>query len=450
MSVKQMHRGKRIFIWVMAFLFCIIASASIPIFTFSSIFKKKIDETESEWHKVRVADSSLYSDNGYIDYANEVFLDDVTHPDMKEMGLYWAKWDSASEKVVLVDADSKEGAQLVDPTKPTNIFVHGMLTNGNTWQEVFYLNKSSEDPTEFNITTEHVSLIYLWLLEGWNVGVFHYNRFAAESAPTPIEAKIWAIDGKEGMRIKHADDTYTENVTEYSIAEHFVAEYLRAMNLLPESMGNEEIRISAHSMGGELMTVSIFLLTEVASARQLSYDKLPNRYSMLDPYFCVNIDIDGERIYIGPSDITIRWSGKGLYRNNTGYALLECLKDITANGICVDYYTNRESTLRIAMPEDITSTLKEMCVYVITDPNYSSYNKGYVVMFNGHNGIRDWYYCSIRGDMVKNGDENSLFTVAASAKTPTSIIMAQKGMAFIMSEGARTVHPNDDVFVTLD
>lgn len=441
MSVKRSNKTK-IATLILAFIFCAIACASIP----ALIFDKKIRASENRWHKVRVADSSLYSDNGYIDYASEVFLDDVTYPDMKEMGLYWTKWDNANSKVVEIDADSAEGATLIDPAKPTIIFVHGMLTDGHYQQEKFYLSTKSEDPSEFGITEEHVSLMHLWQLEGWNVGLFHYNRFASESAPTPIEAKVWGINGPEGMRIRHNDGSYTHDVSKYSLAEHFVAEYLRAMNLLPETMGNEEIRIAAHSMGGELLTAGIFLLTEVSSAGQLAKTKLPDRYSMLDPYFCVNLEVNGSMVYLGPTDITIRWSNKPLYKNNTGYTLIECVKDLVANGIAIDYYTHKESTLKLGMPEDITASLKELCVYVLTNPDYGSYGKGYSLMSNGHNGVRDWYYCSIRGNMVKNSDETSIFAVAASAKTPTAVIAAQKGMAFRITSGARTVNSNDDIF----
>lgn len=449
MSLKRINNPTKILTLVLAFVFCLIASASTTFFIADSVYKKKISATEAEWHKIRVADSALYSDKGYVDYAKEVYLDDVTYPDMKEMGLYWTEWDEVSSKTVLKDADSYEGAALVDPAKPTIIFVHGMLTNGHTDMEQFYLNFSSGYPAEFGLTTEHVSLCHLWLLEGWNVGIFHYNRFASEPMPTPIEAKVWATDGPEGMRIRHADDTCSPDVSKYSLAEHFVGEYLRAMNLLPETMGDNEIRIAAHSMGGEVMTAGIFLLTEVASAGQLTQKRLPDRYSMLDPYFSVNINVDGSWQYIGPTDITIRWSGKGLYLNNTGYTLIECLKDITANGIAVDYYTHKESTLKMSMPDDLTASLKEMCVYVIVNPDYASYGKGYKVLSNGHNGVRDWYYCSIRGNMVLNGDDTSAFRFAASAKTPTSVILAQKGTAFTMSKGAKTVHPNDDVFIPL-
>lgn len=441
-----MSNKKKVFVLILAFIFCAIASAAIPSFLLTNYYNKEIKESKTKWQKVRVADPILYSDNGYIDYANEVYLDDETYPDLKEMGMFWAKWDDANEKVILHDADSDEGAKLVDADKPTIIFIHGMLLDGHYQQEMFYLSPRATDTTEFNITTERVSLIHLWILEGWNVGVFHYNRFASEPMPTPIEAKIWANDGPEKVRIRHEDDT-TSHVTEYSVAEHFAAEYLRAMNLLPQKMGKKEIRIAAHSMGGELMTAGIFLLTELASDGQLDYRHLPNRFSMLDPYFCVNLMIDGKLNYLGPSGITVRWTGKGLYKDNTGYTMIECLKDFVANGIAIDYYTHKESTLHLGMPDDIKSELKRLSTFSMINPNYASYGKGYNVIAHGHNGVRDWYYCSIRGDLAKYEGANTIFNVAPTAKTPTDVIRAQKGMSFRMTTGYSTVHSNDDIFV---
>jgi hypothetical protein len=448
MSIKPTSKNKKIIALCLAFVFCAIASASAAAFPIAAFYQKKVKENESQWQKVRVADPSLYSENGYIDYANEVFLDVENYPDLKEMGLFWSEWDESKEQIVLTDSDTRAGADIVDPDKPTIIFVHGMLTDGYYSQEKFFLNIGATDPSEFGLETERVSLIQLWLLEGWNVGVYHYNRFASESAPTPIESKIWSTEGPEGVRIRHEDNTVS-HVTEYTVAEHFVADYLRAMNLLPDTMGDQEIRISAHSMGGELMAAGLFLLTELASVGQLDYNKLPNRYSMLDTYFCVNMKIGDEVVYMGPKDIKIRWTGKGLYRNNTGYTIMECLKDLEANGIAMDYYTHKESFLLVGMPEDILASLKSLSTFALINPNYASYGKGFNVITSGHNGIRDWYYCSIRGNMVKYDDETSIFRVATSAKTPTEVILAQKGMAFKLTTGYGSVNANDDVFVPL-
>lgn len=402
--------------------------------------------------KIRVANDNLYSDNGYIDYATEVFFDVDTYPDMAEMGLFWTRFDSETEQIIQVPADSAEGAALVDPAKPTIINVHGVLLDGYYQQERFYLNGKIANPAEFNLDTQNVSMLHIWLKEGWNVGTFHYNRFASEDGgPKIIEAKVWSTDAVNkitsettGMRYRHQNGSYSaHNITEYSLAEHFAAEYIRAMNLLPDSMGSEEIRVAAHSMGGEVSTAGIFLLTELADDGQLSRDKLPDRFALLDSYFSTTLGT----VYMGPVDITIRWSGKPLVNNNSGVTMLECLKDLEANGIALEYYTYLESFLKLGMV-NIVEEFKTLTAYTIVYPNWNG--NGYSVLTDGHNGVREWYLCSILSDPVKditNGYDTT--DTAPSAAMSTERIRELKGREYIVVDGTTTVNTADDTIITM-
>lgn len=397
---------------------------------------------------VRIGHESLYSDTGYIDYAQEVYFDVENYPDMAEMGLFWTEWDDDRDEMALIDADSAEGAALVDPNKPTIILVHGMLSDGHYSPERFYLNQLIANPAEFDLQSEEgVPLGLIWQNMGWNVGYFHYNRFASEGArPHYIESKIWAIDGVSGIRYRHTDGTLTENATEYSVAEHFAAEYIRAMNCLPNAMGSQEIRVAAHSMGGELSTAGLFLLSLLAEDGQLDNDKLPNRFAMLDPYFSTTVlDENGEIFFsLSPTDITIRWSGKPLPYDNVGYTMIDCLKKISSMGIAIEYYTFDLSTLVIAMPYPLVTELKKLCVYVIMVPNYDQTNPEYSKLTDGHNGVRDWYLCSLYSSPVTNASVDN--EIAASASTPTETILALKGKTFYMKDGSGTILAADDTF----
>lgn len=388
----------------------------------------------------------LLSDNGYIDYAKEVYLDVQNYPDLAEMGLFWTQWDAEQDKMVLKDADTAEGAALIDPDKPTIILVHGMLGDGHIKQEAFYLSDKIADPAEFGLQSSGVPLGLIWQKLGWNVGYFHYNRFGAEGFfPHFIECKIWAIDGDTGIRYRHRNGSTTDGATQYSVAEHFAAEYIRAINLLPANMGNKEIRVAAHSMGGEVSTAALFLLTVLADEGQLSKDKLPDRFAMLDPYFSTSlVSEDNEILFeLSPKDITIRWSGKMLPYNSVGWTMIDCLRYMVDKGIAIEYYTYSLSWLVIAMPPDIIKELKKLCVYVIMEPDYDYINPAYSKANDGHNGVRDWYLCSMYSPPVVDQDGNT----AASAATPTSVIKELKGKFFIMDAGNRTILANDDVFV---
>lgn len=412
--------------------------------------------TEEGGWKVRVANTNLYSDNGYIDYASDVYFYTTTCPDLAEEGLFWTTWDATTETIIQVAADSAEGAALIDPSKPTIINVHGVLADGHYQQERYFLNGKIANPTEFDLDTENVNMNYLWIRAGYNVGNFHYNRHASEveeafgiTMPQYIEAKIWSTEGTQGVRYRHEDGTYSpKDISEYSLAEHFAAEYIRAMKLLPESIGNEDIRIAAHSMGGEVATSGLFLLTELADAGQISPSLLPDRLALLDSYFGVTIGEDiNNLVYMGPKDINIRWSGKNIVDNNTGVMMLECIKDMVANGIAVEYYTNADSFLNIGMMT-IINEFKQYVTYTIVFPDFQG--EGYTVLMDGHNGIREWYLCSILDSPIKditNGENSGEFS--PSAAMTTAEIIAHKGKDYIIVSGAQTVRADDDTFIRL-
>lgn len=394
----------------------------------------------------RVSHDSLYSDHGYVDYAKEVYLNVEKYPDTAELGLFWTRWNETKQKIELIPADSEEGAALVDPDKPSIIFVHGMLDDGHYYQDKFTLNSSVAIPEQFGLTGDDVPMARIWQNKGWNVAIYHYNRFASEqSNPLRIEAKIWSIDHPvANMRYRHEDGTYAEFVSEYCMAEHFAAEYIRAMNMLPDSIGDHEIRVASHSMGGQLSTAALFLLTELSDDGQIISKKLPDRFTLLDAYFSTNMyNKNGDLVSMGPKDITVRWSGKPLPYNNTGYTMYECIKALAARDIAVEYYVFDESFLFHAfMPADLAMALNQHCVITEVIPNWSMMNSEYSKTFDGHNGVKDWYLCSFYCDPVKDTEGN----IAPSASAPTEVIKNLKGRYYILVQGSGTVLASDDIF----
>lgn len=393
--------------------------------------------------KTRVAHANLYAKK-YIDYAEKVYFDVDKYPDMEEMGLFWTKWDAETQKIVQVAADSEQGAALVDPNKPTIINVHGVLLDGHYRQEKFNLNSKVDIPEEFELESDYVPLNYLWIKQGWNVANFHYNRFASENlAVTNIEHKIWSNEGGAGVRYRHQDGTFSDKISEYCLAEHFAAEYIRAMNLLPKEMGSKEIRVAAHSMGGELTTATIFLLTELAAVGQLPNTQLPDRFALLDSYFSTSIDIAGETLYTGPKDINIRWSGKPLPYNNISLTMIECLKDMTANGIAIEYYTHEYTNFLHAGMLQILPELKKVSSFAVVDPDWQG--SGFNPTSDGHNAVREWYLCSLLADPIKDiTDGQDTTKLAPSASLPTDQLAALKNMEFTQVRGASTVTVTDD------
>ncbi|MFI3229470.1 MAG: hypothetical protein R3Y23_04835 [Bacillota bacterium] len=416
-----------------------------------------INYEDTGYTKVRVADDALYSDSGYVDYAEEVYFDTETYPELADQGLFWNYYDEATGTVIEVAADSEEGAALVDPSKPTIVMVHGMITDGYQRRDMMLLNSEVSTWEEYSLEGDDddaVPMMMLWLEQGYNVATFQYHRFTIGfiALPGNVESKIWSTDGDHGVSYNTSSSTEIDNATDYSIAEHFAAEYLRAMQYLPDTFGDEEIRVVAHSMGGEVSAAGIFLLTELAdsSVGQLDSNQLPDRYAMLDTYFSTNVIVNDNLIYTGPTDITISWSDKLLVNNNMGDTIIEALKDLAANGIALEYYTNESSFLRGVMSDEIRDTLQEIAVYVIVQPDWSSYKDGeYTELSDGHEGVKFWYLSSIWFDSPIVVDENGNATgeIAPSAAMSTAQLLALKGTGYVISGGQTTIRSDDDTFI---
>lgn len=404
------------------------------------------------WYKTRVADEALYPENfEYVDYATEVVFDYEKYPDLADQGLFWCYYDEVSGTVVRLDADSREGAALVDPDKPTIINVHGMMADGHYSEEAYYVNTKIGNADELGISQDEypVQMTKLWLDAGYNVGIYNYNRFASEGVDfAGIEEKIWATNGKNGMRYKSVDGSLNEDVSEYTVAEHFAADYIRAVEKLPDEFGKEEIRVAAHSMGGEVCAAGLFLLTELADSRvgQIDHDKIPSRYMMEDTFFAVHITFDDEVTYGGQKGLICRWSGKRIPSNDTGISTIEALKDLAANGIVMDYYSYTSSFLNAFISDSMREDIVSVCAYIMIDVSYDSYNAGYDIVTEGHNGVRQFLLCSITNeyDAAASTPEEK---VAYAAALPTSEMAELVGKCYLQTGGGSTMTTVDDVYI---
>lgn len=400
------------------------------------------------WDKVRVAHSNMYPDNfEYVDYAKEVKFDYEKYPLLENQGLFWLKWDEPTQQYVKISAESEEGASLVDPNKPTIINIHGMLVEGYYMEEMYWMPEDNTTPEEIGYDLP-VQLFKFWFDKGYNVGMYSYQKFAAEGGGyNDIEEKMWSIDGRVGMRYKKPDTSYDYNVSNYSLCEHFAADYIRAMKLLPDSFGKEEIRFTAHSMGGELVTGGTFLLTELASVGQLNPDHLPNRICMEDTFFGAYINMGTDYVWMGNPNLNLRWSGKklpgdanlkGYDCGTTGETIIECVKDISANGILFEYYAYDSSFLRAAQKPEMIKTFIDNCVYIVMSPKFSK---------NEHNGVREFYLTSILNDYDENANYTDCEKIAFAASLPTSEMQKFVGKCFKITEGANTIMTTDDVYI---
>lgn len=403
---------------------------------------------DGKWHKVRVADDNLYADNyEYIDYAAEVRLDREKYPFLERDGMFWCRWNPVTCEVENVSAETAEGASLVDPSKPTLINVHGMQTNGYEYVEEYWFPSTKYGTEEELGYTFDVQMTKFWLDKGYNVGIYNYISFASELGPWDIEGKIWATDGPVGMRYQEADQSYVNDVCDYCVGELFAADYIRAVNMLPDDFGKEEIRVAAHSMGGEVVAAGLFLLTELADADvgQIAPEKLPDRYIMEDTYFGIYQKLGDEYASLSPANLTCSWSGKPL--GVVQLAALDALKDISANGIAIEYYSYDASYLRVAIGDENKKALSSICLWINMNPDYSGYGKTYVTATDGHCAVREYYLTSVLTDTPENYDElTDAQKVACAANLSLEDSLRLTGKCFSITEGASTVPAADDVY----
>ncbi len=434
---------------ILIILLVIVCLCGVPVAAFTMSTASVAEEYRG--------DDALYSDDGYVDYAEEVYFDVDLYPELADQGLFWNYYDESQEALVEVAADSAAGAALVDTSKPTIIMVHGMITDGYERRDMMILNPEVSNWEEYDIDGNEeysVAMLRLWLEQGYNVATFHYHKFTAGfiALPTELEAKIWSTDGTSGVSYNISATEKVSNASEYCISEHLVAEYLRALTYLPSTFGDNEIRVVAHSMGGEVSAAALFLMTELAteSVGQLDSNQLPDRYAMLDTYFSTNVEVtEGKWLYTGPTDITIRWSGKEIVNNNMGDTIIEALKVLESKGIALEYYSNQMSFLLLGIPDYNLEILREIAVHVIVKPDWTSYSSDYDELSDGHEGVKFWYLSSIWFDdpIVVDADGNATGAIVPSAAMSTEEILALKGTGYVITGGTTTIRTDDDTFI---
>lgn len=426
------------------------------------------DNSASNNDLYEINSDHLYLDGrDYVDYAEVCDYDYDKYPILMEQGLFWHTWNESTQRVVEAPADSALGASYVDPEKPTMIFIHGMEASGYHIRNTYWIPDFLDGRNELNVANEveegnPVSMLYLWLRAGWNVGFFHWERFSSGlgtsfgESPINNEERIWATDGKSGTRFVSTDGKGYFDGTEYCVAEHFVAEYIRAMRLLPDTMGDQEIRIQAHSMGGEVTAAGLFLLTELAhpDVNQLPKKQLPDRYSLIDTYFSMYFYVNGIPIPMTVNDITISWSKKPLPENGMKDTVIDCLKVFANHGIAMDYYTYNGSALKIGLtPSDVETILQFMCITDLNIDWASYYPSGGLsqvgwITANGHVAMLYWAasskalgdYCLDVTNGISSGEK------APSLYMSNEEIKALAGKYYLLSGGKQTFTCEDDTF----
>ena len=186
---------------------------------------------------------------------------------------YGIRWFQVGNKRVGDNYDDLPPNQ----TAPCLIFVHGWQRNSAAERLMETFNYLRID-SKYGINSE---LADPWLKAGWNVGIFYWTAFADEAEVTDAEAKIWNVNGPQGMRWRNSRGQYsTVGSPNVTVPELLVQSYTKIFS--PAPMRNVSVRFAGHSLGSQVVGRATFLLAELQKQGQIG--RMVDRVALLDPY----------------------------------------------------------------------------------------------------------------------------------------------------------------------
>lgn len=453
--------------------------------------------------------------DSYVDFASTYDFNFETDPELYDQGMFWCYYDDNLDVIAEVPAREHDEVDkliekgLIDGNKPTIIFVHGVsvatyepyyingvrsYSSGHYYSSPKTLSPSDDDMSLYAMEIEgeeKVNLNYIYLKNGYNVINFVYQRYADESAVNAemefsdgtvrkitsannavIEAKVYATDGIAGMRYRYSDGTFSDQEpdkeeVDFSMAEYFVAEYVRTFNYMVEKGvfydGTRTI-IKGHSMGGVMNVIGTFLISELIRVGQIPEYYLPSRLILEDSYFGVysaygdNVPtyselssenekrkLDGYYL-LACQDVTCHWTGKRLGNAGTISVYLSALRTLAEDyDLPIEYYVDATKTAYASLPADYLRII--MRKYVATGVYIFTHNGA-----NSHNGIMELSdgYSAI-DPIVDSTDDDSEYAFASigyviSTALTDEQIKALRGVEFTQISGGDTDTLRDDCF----
>lgn len=258
--------------------------------------------------------------------------------------------------------------------------------------------------------------------EGFNVISFLWGTLSDDMDVLRIELRIWQLIEDY---VDYGDNGNVREAAGFNctVPEIFAARYCDFFALHPDY--NLPIRLTGHSYGGQLTFALSTYFTKLFLSHRLPARLLPERYTLLDPYF------DNYA-----QDFDCRWLGVKVPYSSVGMALY-CLENvITPNNVAIEM-------LR-------TSNLVELaCIMGIDDDNSPDYFTQMKPLFRvvelaNKNELRNQFSSSITGSgflhtiandfyfspnartLYADADGVAIFGRANSA----SLVLATRGMRF--------------------
>jgi hypothetical protein len=329
-----------------------------------------------------------------------------------DYGLYWFGAGRDSQKFVPGEANA-----YFDPSKPTVIFVHG-------WQPYI----SASNPPDFIYDTQDGrssgsdDTVAAWISAGWNAGIFYWNQFSDEPDSVKYaEAKIWTNAGPQGMRWRQGGVVYQQAPPNTpSAGELFYQAFVAALTEQDYSGG--VIRVAGHSLGNQMAVRLTKLVSEGIAAGTVPAKLLPDRVTLLDPYWSTDAKdyLDGE---------------------TTGAVIRSFVEQLLPEGVLFEWYWS--SNLTVNPNGDTNAALKPMMMYAEMSPDFvpddmSKHRAAWNVYF--------WSY-AFDGPAACSGSAClEMNTLLAKMSDEQLAAVMRSDYAWAQSAGATTDSPSDDAF----
>lgn len=169
------------------------------------------------------------------------------------------------------------------PNRPTAIVFNG-VTEYNRKEGVNLDSELYNSSVIGNsITLQKTS--YLWSRQGWNIGVFHYENFADDTA-TNVTNKVF--NSTTMTYVNESGNTIT-TTPDFNLTEAFIATYLKQCSDegLKNSGGKylQEVRFIGNGVGATLAISCAEYLDYLYENGAVGVGYLPDRIDVIDPYF---------------------------------------------------------------------------------------------------------------------------------------------------------------------
>lgn len=290
-----------------------------------------------------------------------------------------------------------------DETRPTIIHSHGQGRNGYMFTPQALYNG------------------------GYNVISFLWGCMSDDELE-PIEQKIWQRIEKyvrydvDGSGVEHS--VYVKT-TEFdcTVPELYVARYCDFFALHPDY--NMPIRLTGHSYGGQLNFALASYMTTLFLEGRLPARLLPERYTLLDPYFD-NL----------PMDFECRWLGETIHFSSVGAAIYCIDKILAPNNVAIEMLRTSPlvelATIMGVADDDAPDYFVDLKpLFRVTElKNVNELREQFDDMTVGmgfwHTIANDFYFSPQAKELYYDAASELIF----GRETPAEFVLATRGMHF--------------------